>query len=754
MVSSRTKSEIKRCVLPVAWITGFCWLAVVLANGSSRVALGRRFSHSGVNPVAYSVIGFVVDTQDLLIVFAAINLLVALVANLLRPRRHPTRWSALQRTLVPTTALLFLVVLVGSVWATEHHIERGLYPTVYEFIYSFEADFALEGMRVFLLSRYFAPSILVMVLFAAAAVAFRYRMVRMQDYAAMPVFRSVLVSSFALAALCFGVHRTCHYWVPTIQSWQMVDSPAQVFFLIGTGKMNLRRGALSLFRRLDMPDSQLVPGAKMMGYPTERVHELLQERHGNDRESCLPHPLAAPIAPFQPDADHSAVYNKDLHQAIDDLSQALFEGRNDPIRLWLLGLESFRADDIHALHASAPPEIALFMSDVYQRARKGAGNVIVAERMVQGGGRTAQGVASIMCGIGTMPFSLSAVRDLGLLPLRCLPDVFKDASFRTGFYYGGQPSFDNMLAFFDYHGIDRVKARRDYVDHLPRTGWGWSAPDDTVFTQAFADTEREPSDRSQFNFVITLSNHGPFALPSDFPALVGKRVEESVKDHNLASDDVARLKTFSYSDWALERFVNSVSQSTNARNSMVVMSSDHSTFDALLWEGSKSTEEQLQGLVQVPFSIVFPEAFVDACANPELVRERVRRVNTLLSTQPVSMNDIPRMILALLMHSVQFKSIEEPWRWHTIGGQQLSPTFNFPGSPGPVAVGIDSLLHLFAAHRDGSIVQYEDQEAETIDSQEALQSGSAMLPAAALFSALVRGYSSVCWSAEVIRNRP
>jgi len=183
------------------------------------------------------------------------------------------------------------------------------------------------------------------------------------------------------------------------------------------------------------------------------------------------------------------------------------------------------------------------------------------------------------------------------------------------------------------------------------------------------------------------------------------------------------------------------------------MSADHSTFDALLWEGNKNAKEQLLGLVHIPFVIIFPDAFLDASADPIKSREHVARVNSLLAESTTSMNDIPRMILALLMHSEQLKSIEDPWRWHTLGGQQLSQHFEFSPNSDISTFGIDSMQRIFTVGKDGAIVQTDEDVVAVADARGAEQGTSLMHPALALFSAFVGKYSNECYDQSLIRNR-
>ena len=449
-------------------VGAYLWASVVLANLPGRIALAHHEAQFDLDPVACGLIGLAVDTVDLFGVFVLLNLGIAAILRFALPRKLGSFVRSLKWTLIPVTTVLVLVVMLGAVWASEHRIERGLYPTMLEFVHSTDTGFALAGAQVFFLTRFRYVTIVSLALFVAVS-WWVLRRLRTATEVDGPKFAGVVAAGTLVVSLaCFGCHRASPLVIPSIPNWRLVESPGRVFLSFGVERENVRLGAIALFQRLSLPPSDLGPGTAMLGLPSDSAQRLASSQ---EPSSCQPHPAAEPLAP---PADaipaDSGAYDYELHRNLDALSRALFEGRQEPVRVWLLALESLRADDVHALHERAHPKVAPFTNSLYERARKGDAGVIVAEHMMQAGGRTSQGLAALTCGMGTMPYGLSAARDLGLLPLRCLPDVLSDASFRTGFYYGSNPGFDNMLAFIKYHGFDRVKVEKGLRGGDPAPG--------------------------------------------------------------------------------------------------------------------------------------------------------------------------------------------------------------------------------------------------------------------------------------------
>lgn len=735
----------------VAWVGAYLWLAVLLANLPARTALARHQAQFGLEPIAYTVIGLAVDTYDVFGVFVVVNLVVALLAGLVLRRRLDSFSRALRSTLVATTSALVLGTMLGSVWAAEHKIERGLYPTMFEFANAADAGFAMAGAHVFALSRFLYITLFSLALFAAASVLV-LRGLRRTSQPTGPKLASWLVAgSLAVSLAAFGCHRASPLVIPSVPNWRTIESPLHVFLSFGVERENVRLGALAMFQRLALPQSELEPGADLLGLPRGSMAELGQIK---DASRCHPHPAAEAMAP-PPEtlAGAGSGYHLELHRTIDELSRALFEGRDGPLRVWLLSLESMRADDIHALHKPAHRDVTPFTNSLYERARAGATNVIVAERMMSAGSRTSQGLSAMTCGLGTMPYGLSSARDLGLLPLRCLPDVLKDAGFRTAFYYGSNPGFDNMLAFLNYHGFDRIKAEKDYQEVIPHAGW--SVPDHIVFAQAFAESEQEPAPQSQFNFAMSLTNHFPFMLPEDFPPEIGERIAKAVAGRGFGADDVSRLNTLSYMDWAFGQLASTISQADVAKHTFIVAAADHSTNDYFVWRRDGDSEKgRADALIHIPFAIILPEAFIDGSPDPARVRELVLRLNRLLATTALSQNDLPRFILGMLMHSAQLKSLPQAWRWHNLGGQRLSLGFSVPGHPEAVTIGIDGTARLCVASADGTFTRLQEQAKLTLDAETAAQEGPTLRPAAAVFAGLVQNYAKPCWEAKNIRLRP
>lgn len=726
----------------------YMWVAAVVSNAAGRVALAVHQAQFGHEPIAFCATGLAIDSADWIVLFFAVNMIVAAVVRVVFRKRFASFVMSLRVTIIPTTFVLFVITMLGSVWASEHKIERGLYPTLLEFSSSLDKDFALAGVRVFALERFrYTPVIGALLLLIASVGVYRnlgkYRVktVRLILYTGLNV---VVVALF-----CYGVSVLSTGLVPSIPGWNAIGSPARTFFRHSEKRKTVRHGAISLFHRLELPDSMLASGAELLGYSGASAEALMSVKNASV-PNCHPHPLATGFASQVPMA--SSAHDSVLLESIQRLSHALFDGRSGPVCVWLISLESVRGDDVHALHERAPRQIVPYINSLYEQAQAPDSNVITAKYMFQGGIRTSQALASMMCGLGTIPFGLSASRDLGLVPFRCLPDVLKDADFRLAYYYGSNPTFDNMLEFLNYHGFHYLVTGKKYRQEASFSGWG--VLDHAVFMQALEDSQKAPKDKSQFNFLMSLTNHFPFQTPTDLPKDVKERVTTAVSVRKVRSDDVARLYTVAYTDWVLQEFIDRLQRAPEAKYSIVFVVGDHTTTDYYLWREGEQSRDFRMAMTRIPFAVILPPALIESSGDPDQVRRIVATLNEHLHANVISQNDVPLFVLNTLMQSVQLEGLSESWRWHTIGAQRLSSSFQIANHRDAVVLGVDSRAKVFVVSRGGQVTQLNEDAATTVSVKEAMGQSATLLPAASVLSVLMGGYASHCWEARTIRKVP
>jgi hypothetical protein len=144
-----------------------------------------------------------------------------------------------------------------------------------------------------------------------------------------------------------------------------------------------------------------------------------------------------------------------------------------------------------------------------------------------------------------------------------------------------------------------------------------------------------------------------------------------------------------------------------AERSIVMLMADHSTGHSYVW--GKEDPESDAAKTQLPFAIVIPPAFLARARDPQALGAALKDVQTLIDEAPLSQNDVPMLVLALLSAHAGVQSMPEAARWHTLGGQLTSPYFEPGGEAGSYLLGINGVSELYALDRTGARVgSYED----------------------------------------------
>ena len=629
-----------------------------------------------------------------------------------------------------TTALaaaLLVSAWMFSVGAIESKLERGLYPTYLETKVALgSSSFVIGSLPTLLLDRYRYTSALV--LLVSGGLLFFHRRRAHRDLRSLSGVAGFAATGLLLFGVDCEVVRLGRVVFPRTGSYAETRSPLETVALGRFPFPNhtpITDGMRLVFSTHEYPRDEKRAGVRALGFPEESVDRLIAFE-GN--EPCTsPHPLARPLERArgsQADA---------LLDDLDALSSALFAGRDEPVVVWQIAMESFRADDIHALHPRAPAELTPVMSRLYDDRE----HVIGFRGAFQGGFRTAQGLSSLHCGIGSLPFNIATARDMGHFPLRCLPDVLSDGGFETRAFYASDLAYDSMLEFFRYHGVEATQAA-DMPAGLPIGSWR-GVSDRALYEQALA--HGSSSSRSMYEFVLTLSGHSPFSIPTDMPPEVTARTASACGKSAFArEDDCSRLGVISYADYALGEFLDKLEKSPVARRSVVIVSADHATSEMFLWPGS--AEEKVRA--HVPFLMIVPQAMRAAASRPDRVGPLLERLHARAETQVVSLMDSPTLVTALLSSTRELRSIPEGWRFHTYGGQATSPYFAFDARPGARVWGTDSAAFVFSADPDASVTAYENKNRAFSGASELESINPSLRGPAAFLASFAKGYLGRC----------
>jgi phosphoglycerol transferase MdoB-like AlkP superfamily enzyme len=212
-------------------------------------------------------------------------------------------------------------------------------------------------------------------------------------------------------------------------------------------------------------------------------------------------------------------------------------------------LESFTADVIGALGAEkgiAPnfDELAkdgLLFTDFYAN-----------------GYRSSFGVPAVLGGYPSTPEGsiLSSPMKMERLPTLC--GSLKKAGYATQFHYGGDDRFDDMIAFFQHSGFEKIVDKESFAKKDMDSKWG--AHDQVLFDRVIDDLKRERT--PFFSAMFTLSSHEPFEVPMA-PVYQGK--DEATLFKNAVH----------YSDQSIKHFFERARKEPWYKNTLFVFVADH-----------------------------------------------------------------------------------------------------------------------------------------------------------------------------------
>jgi hypothetical protein len=653
-------------------------------------------------------------------------------------------------------AVIGLEILFAYVFAlgvTEFRLQRGAYPVLSEMRAAMTSSDGVVGALPVLTSpRYLVPSLIAAAI-ALAGIVMLPRLLRFLAARRLHLAGATAVT-LALVASAWTASARAEKWLPALNHSREIASPLPdvLHDLVARGSTVTPDKIRPLIGSYRGTPDEVHAGAHAYGFSDAAADGLLA-----DTSTCSLHPLAEPLDGPTEDP---------LLLAAARLSRALFDGRAvDPI-FWQVGVESFRAEDVHALNPAAPaiitPHTNRWYGDTPRKKdpkkeaeeTKDRAATVAFRHVHQTGVRTAQAHSALMCGFGYLPFNMALVRDLGNVPLRCLPDVLVDAGFAPTAYYGHDFAFDNEGTFFRFHGVALVE-KNHLPQDLPHGAWG-AITDAPLYGHAFDDAAKRGG--PQYNFVATLASHMPFDLPQDMPPALDKKVDAACHaPKELGIDDCHRIKTLAYADETLAAFVTRIEASPTADRTLLLLSADHSTNDNFVWD----TKDRAGSLSRIPMILRVPEATLAAAPHPEEATAALTELQSLALSRGLSNADIPTIVLALVAGTRPMVTLEVPWRWHTLGAQTTRRAFRAPtglrheslDAGGAIAFfGVNAPAHMFWGEEGGAVHDTEVRNTALATTSDLEQPPTHAKAPLAFLGAFLDGWGNKCAQARWLRR--
>lgn len=185
---------------------------------------------------------------------------------------------------------------------------------------------------------------------------------------------------------------------------------------------------------------------------------------------------------------------------------------------------------------------------------------------------------------GSLPFGKNGFLELDKIPEHFnLYNVLKHNGFETGFYYGGNASFDRMKSFLEYSKVDHIIEQESFeapYRKLPENnGESWGYEDQAVFGKMLKIQQQ--TSKPYFNILLTLSTHNPFLINNTayYEKLFNKRVasnELSQSQKKWALSNKKQLISVLNLDDALKDFFAEYAKRSDFNNTIFIITGDHS----------------------------------------------------------------------------------------------------------------------------------------------------------------------------------
>jgi glycerophosphoryl diester phosphodiesterase len=191
------------------------------------------------------------------------------------------------------------------------------------------------------------------------------------------------------------------------------------------------------------------------------------------------------------------------------------------------------------------------------------------------GSKTAQAMVSVLT--GAMPQSIRNVLWKEPQPLmQSFVTSFRESGYQTGFFHGGDLSFENQRLFLQRSGFSTIA---EYEPSAPHASYGWGYDDGVVLQQTKQWIQAQQG-TPYLATVFSLSTHDPYVLPESWSPVFAssKRKIEGVMNWRISGGQNARLEmldSYRFLDDQLVEFFAWYETQERDKGTVLVIAGDH-----------------------------------------------------------------------------------------------------------------------------------------------------------------------------------
>lgn len=202
------------------------------------------------------------------------------------------------------------------------------------------------------------------------------------------------------------------------------------------------------------------------------------------------------------------------------------------------------------------PKITPFLTELSEKG-------ILFNPAYANGRRSVEGIAAVLSGIPSLMEESFINSEFATNDFVGLGTLLKTQGYETSFFHGAQNGSMRFDSFTKAAGFDRYFGKNEFNDNTQDDG-AWGIYDDPFlqFTCAQMNTFKAPF----ASVLFTLTSHVPYNLPLDYRQKL---------DAGELKNEVAMLKSISYTDQALRNFIDCAKTQAWSDNTLFIIMADH-----------------------------------------------------------------------------------------------------------------------------------------------------------------------------------
>lgn len=191
-------------------------------------------------------------------------------------------------------------------------------------------------------------------------------------------------------------------------------------------------------------------------------------------------------------------------------------------------------------------------------------------------GRTFSVLPSIL---GSLPYGKAGFMEIDNYPNHTsLYKLLKQNGYKTGFYYGGDVTFDGQKKFLTAQGVDFILDEKNFTESYQKipsdqSGFSWGYGDLAVYKRSM---EVMPKKGPLLNVYLTVSTHEPFMLnePERYENQLNTFISKYTNNQQVVKNKDA-FRTLMYADDAIKNLINEYKKRPDFNNTIFIVTGDH-----------------------------------------------------------------------------------------------------------------------------------------------------------------------------------